>query len=169
MKKKTLRLFLVLLPLFAVLFTTSCADEASDEGKDPVEEQKPIEPLIDREPEVKEYFKVTNELIEEYLNVGESILTVVEKFEEGKMGLAEGAAAGAELITAWESIDELSKSLEQQGTIKENIEASLNPKDALEFAEMYSESAARIEELSKRIEAIDVDTYLKVAKMFNPI
>jgi hypothetical protein len=124
---------------------------------------------MDREPEVKEYFKVTNELIEEYLNVGEAILTVAEKFEEGTMGLAEGALAGAELIEAWDKIEELGKSLEQQGTIKENVEANLNAKDALEFAQMYGESIERIEELTERIEAIDVDAYLKVAELFNSL
>ena len=125
------------------------------------EEEKPEKPLVEREPEVKEYFEVMNGMIEEYLNVGESLISLAEKLDSGDVGLLEYAGVAQELLESWDELDELEESLDQQGTIKENIEAKLNPKDALEFADMYTASLTRIDSLTQRIENLDLEKYLK--------
>jgi hypothetical protein len=161
MKKNNLRLLLLALPMLTLLFTTSCSEDPADSKDDAVEEEKPLEPLVDREPEVKEYFKVMNNVIEEYLDAGETLISTMENLESGKLGLLESAAAVQDLMESWESIEELEGSLEKQGTVKENIEAKLNAKDMLEFKDMYSESITRMDELAKRIEDLDLTKYLE--------
>ncbi|PWL28146.1 MAG: hypothetical protein DCO96_09215 [Fluviicola sp. XM-24bin1] len=168
MKKKHFQLFLVAVPMFAMFLFTGCSDESSDSsGEDPkTEEETPKEPLVDRDPQVKEYFKVLNEMINEYLTVGETTLDIAEKLDQGDLNLLDAATATAELIEAMESIEELNESLTQQGTIKENIEKNLNAKDMLEFKDMYSESMARMDSISKRIEEIDWESYIEGVDLF---
>jgi len=151
----------VALPLLSVFILTGCSEETPETEEPKVEEEKPKEPLIEREPEVKEYFEVYNDVVDEYITVGETILSTVESLDSGDLGLLETAAAAQELYESWDKLEDLNKALEQQGTIKENIEANLNPKDILEFKNMYEESYNRVEDLIKRVEAIDYDKYLK--------
>ena len=163
MKNKNLRLLLLALPMFGLLLFTSCSDNADADGEaDAAEEKEVVEkPLEEREPEVKEYFEVMNGIIEEYLNAGETLISTAEKLDAGDLGLLESATAIQDLLEAWDSLDELEESLGQQGTIKENIEAKLNPKDALEFANMYSASLERMEELATRLDNLDLEKYLE--------
>lgn len=154
-------LLLLAFPLCTMLILTGCSGEAPATDETQTEEETPQKPLIEREPEVKEYFEVLNNVIEEYLTVGETILTSVEQLDSGDLGLLETAAAAQELYESWDKIEDLNKALEQQGTIKENVEANLNPKDMLEFKNMYEESYKRVEDLIKRVEEIDYEKYLK--------
>jgi hypothetical protein len=160
MKKKFLFGSLTLLCFVFVLI--GCSDSSSETEAAGTEKQEPKKPLVEREPEVKAYFEVMNTIIDEYLTVGETVLNSVEKLDSGDLGLLESAAAVQELYESWEEIEELEKALEQQGTIKENIESKLTPKDMLEFKEMYQGSATRIEALVKRLEEVDYEKYLNM-------
>lgn len=162
MKNKNLRLSLLAMPLFGLLLFTSCSEEApAKEEEVTTEETQPVKPLVEREPDVKEYFEVMNGMIEEYLNVGETLMTTAENLESGDLGLLESATAIQNLLESWDELDELQESLGQQGTIKENIEAKLNAKDALEFADMYSASVQRIDSLTQRLQNMDLQKYLE--------
>lgn len=162
MKNKNVRLVFVALPLLGMFLFTSCSeDAASDDSEVVVEKEEEQKPLEEREPEVKAYFEVMNGIVEEYLNVGETLIAAAEKIDAGDLGLLESASAVQDLLGAWDALDELEESLGQQGTIKENIEAKLNPKDALEFAQMYTASIARMEELATRLDDLDLEKYLE--------
>lgn len=162
MKKPFYQLFIAL-PLFTLFVFTSCSDDKSGSGEEgtKTEEEKPKEPLMDRDPQVKEYFKVLNEMINEYITVGETTLDIAEKLDQGKLGLMDAAKASSQLLEAMEAIQELEESLAQQGTIKENIERNLNAEDILEFTQMYSESLSRVDSITKRLEEVDVSKYLE--------
>ncbi len=161
MKNKNLRLTLFALPIFGLLLFTSCSEDAPAEDTGTTEEEQPAKPLVEREPEVKEYFEVMNGIIEEYLNVGETLLTSAEKLDAGDLGLIESATAIQDLLESWDALDELEESLGQQGTIKENIESKLNAKDALEFADMYNKSLQRVDSLAQRLDSLDLEKYLE--------
>lgn len=168
MKKKHFQLFLVALPMCAMIVFTGCSEDEADTKKEEAkkEQEKPKEPLVDRDPQVKEYFKVLNEVINEYLTVGETTLDIAEKLDKGELNLMDAATATSQLVESWNSIEELEESLAQQGTIKENIEKNLNAADMLEFKDMYTESYARMDSISKRLEEVDVSKYLKDIDLF---
>ncbi len=168
MKKKHFQLILLALPMCALLVFTGCSSDETGGNDDETktEEEKPKEPLADRDPQVKEYFKVLNEVINEYLTVSETTLGIVEKLDEGELNLIDAASATAQLLESMDAIQELEESLEQQGTIKENIEKNLNAKDIMEFTEMYTESLSRMDSITKRLEEVDVTSYLENADFF---
>ncbi len=169
MYKKQFQFLLLAVPMCSMLVFTSCSSEDSSDnsGEKPnTEEEKPQEPLVDRDPQVKEYFRVLNDMINEYMDLGETTLEVVEKLDKGELNLLDAATATTALIESMDAIEELNESLAQQGTIKENIEKNLNAKDMLEFKDMYTESITRMDSISKRLEEVDVSKYLKDVDLF---
>ena len=169
MNKKLFHFLFIGLPLFGVLVFTSCSEDASEKEETKIEKKEPEKPLTERNENVKEYFEVLNKMINEYITAGETTLDIVEKLEKGKLGVMDAAVATGELLESMGSIQELNESLAQQGTIKENVEAKLNAKDLAKFQKMYAESLARMDSLSKRLDSVDVDTYInsvEVMKMF---
>ncbi|MCR9172751.1 MAG: hypothetical protein NXI10_09680 [bacterium] len=166
MRKKHFQFLLVALPMFALLAFTSCSNEADDTGDGTKTEEKESKPLIEREPQVKEYFKVLNEVINEYIKVGETALDVLEKLDQDDLNAMDAMTASVKLMESMEAIQELEESLEQQGTIKENVEKNLNAEDILKFTEMYKESMARMDSVSKRLAEIDVNSYLEDVDLF---
>lgn len=167
MNKKQFQFFLLALPLCGTFLFTSCSNESEDTGEETkTEEEKTKEPLADRNPEVKEYFKVFNEVVNEYVTVSETTLGIVEKLESGDLNALDAISATSDLMKSIEKIEELNESLGQQGTIKENIEKNLNAADIAEFAEMYSESKARIDSVAAQLEEIDLSSYMDNLDLF---
>ncbi|XOV68774.1 MAG: hypothetical protein ACFHU9_06250 [Fluviicola sp.] len=166
MNLKQFQLLLIALPLCAAFVFTGCSSEEEDNSNDKAKTEETQKPLVERDPQVKEYFKVLNEVVNEYVTLGETTLDVVEKLEKAELSVLDGAAATAQLLESLNAIQELEETLEQQGTIKENVEKNLNAKDMLEFKEMYSETMARVDSLSKRLDNIDSAKYLEGVDLF---
>lgn len=160
MRHKKIRLILGLLPVALVLMVSSCSSGSSEEVTKS-EEEVTEKPLVEREPQVKEFFEVMNTMVDECFTLGETVLESVERLDAGKLGLLESAATLQELYESWDKIDEINASLKQQDRLKENLTAKLNPKDLLEFKGMYEASVARMDTIMKRLEAMDVEKYLK--------
>lgn len=149
------------LPLTLTMLTVSCSGKEAPEGEnDATEQQEEVKPLVEREPEVKDYLDITKEMVDEYVTVGENLLTTMEKLDAGELGMLESATAVQELLESWDAIDELSHSLEQQEGLKKSIEKKLNKKDMIEFTGMYLETIQRMDSLRQRIESSDLNKYL---------
>lgn len=154
---------LFVLPLTVLLFAVSCSEEKKAiEKEETTVKEKDTRPLLEREPEVKDYLESTNEIIEEYLTVAETALTTMEKLDAGTLGLLESASTVQELLVSWTKIDNLSKGLDEQDNLKETIENKLNSDDLLEFTLMYSETIQRVDSLRQRIESSDLTKYMDV-------
>lgn len=147
------------LPMIGIVLFTSCSEDKKDSEGAKTEKKESEKPLLERNADVKEYFEVLNKMINEYISVGETTLDIVEKLEHGKLGIMDAAVASGELVESMAQIEELNQSLAQQGTIKENVEAKLNAKDLAKFNAMYSESLARMDTLSKRLDSLDLNSY----------
>ncbi len=147
-------------PMVAVLILGACTEDAPEKVKEaPATVEAPL-PLIDRDADVKDYFETMNELVDEYVTLGETILNSLENLDSGKMGYLEMAAAGQDLLESWNKIDVITESIEAHEDLKTTIESKLNPKDVLEFTEMYEQTVARVTALSERIAASDLNKYL---------
>ena len=161
MQRTKIRMILRVIPIVFLLMFSSCSNESSEEVRTKSEEAVTEKPLTEREPQVKEFFEVVNTMVDECFTLGETVLESVERLDAGKLGLLETAATLQELYESWDKIDEINASLKQQDKIKENLTAKLNPRDLLEFKDMYETSVARVDTIMKRLEAIDVEKYLK--------
>lgn len=150
-----------LLPLAVLLTLVSCSDEEAKSEKTVETEKKEPKPLLEREPEVKDYLEITTEIVNEYVAVCENLLTTLEKLDAGELGLMEAAKAAQNLLDSWESIEELEHTLAQQEGVKKSIESRLNTKDIAEFSAMYLETVERVDSLKQRIESSNLNKYLK--------
>lgn len=146
------------LPLVLFIGMTSCSEDAQKEVK--TEKKEPLKPLVERDPEVKDYFESMNEMIDEYIVVGETVLTTLEKLDSGKLGYLETAATVQGLLENWQTIDTLQVRINAQEDLKGLIEERLNPKDLAEFAAMYTKTQSRFNEFLMRLEGSDLKKYI---------
>ena len=146
-------------PVMATLILASCSEEAAEETNETTQEQQ--KPLIEREPEVKDYLETMNEMIDEYIGITETLLNTVEDLDAGELNYLESALAAQTVMESWEKLEELEESLEQQEGLQEQIEKRLNGEDIKEFAMMCTETLARLQEVEKRIENSSLQKYLK--------
>jgi hypothetical protein len=134
---------LLVLPLFY-----SCSGEPEQEKQ--VEEVK--KPLIEREPEVRQYFEVLDDMIDEYMLIAETFLDNAEKIESGDMGALESLSLIAKMGDSALKIQSLNEEMEKLDEKKTSIEEKLPTEDLQEFLLMYADNTAKFMELAKRIE-----------------
>lgn len=148
------------LPILISLTFVSCSEQAPSEKP---KEVKPIveKPLLEREPVVNDYFEIMNEIIDEYMNVTETVLNTLEKLDKKELDYMETLTSTQDLLVSWNKLSELETSFEKQEDLKTSIEKKLNARDIAEFTVMYSKTLERFNELSARIQESDLNKYLK--------
>lgn len=142
----------------ATLILASCSEEAPKETN---ETEQEVKPLLEREPEVKDYIETLDEMVDEYIEITETLLTTVEDLDAGKLDYLASAVAVQTVMESWEALEELEESLEQQESLQDQIEKRLNAKDIQEFAGMVALKLEKMKEVEKRIEESSLNKYLK--------
>jgi hypothetical protein len=152
-KTKIMKKYITILPLFLLFVAASCSDQAPAEE---VEEKEEPKALIEREPEVREYMEVANEVVEEYITVAETFLENAEKLNEGGMGTIDAISMVTELASASQKIQELNEEMEKLDERKAEIEEKLTAEDVTEFVMLYGETTKRAMELAQRVQQSDI-------------
>jgi len=143
--------YFAFLPMFVLLIAASCSETTPKE--EPKEEPK--KPLIEREPEVREYLEVVDELVNEYLTLGEAFLDKMEEVESGEMDIMANLQALSEMGESALKISELTEELQGLEQTKTELEGKLDAEDVIEFGLMFTDKMQRFHDLAKRVEASD--------------
>ncbi len=146
--------YLVILPVFLLLVASSCS-EAESTPESSVENEESKKPLLEREPDLKEYLDVLDVAVDEYLTLGENLLDHYESFEEGDMDTFEKIEAMAEISQSLLAIEELTTELGEMEETRSKLEKELDADDLLEFGLLFNDKMERINELSERISTTD--------------
>lgn len=146
--------FLAVLPLFLLFVVTSCSEAETPTEEPKVEEKKP---LVEREPEVREYLDVVDELVGEYLTLGETFMDNMDKANAGDLSTIEKMQVLLGMSDTALKISELSAELELVDTSKSDLEKKLDADDVIEFGMILTEKMQRFNDLAKRIEEADYE------------
>jgi Mg2+ and Co2+ transporter CorA len=150
--------YLAVLPLFLLLIATSCTE--TDTPSDPkVEKEEQKKPLLEREPEVREYLEVVDELVDEYLTLGENLLDDYEELESGDMDTFEKFEAIGELAQSVLEIEELTGEFNKLNDKKSKCEEKLDADDIIEFGLLFNDKMERFYELSERVKNTDFSSF----------
>lgn len=144
--------FVALFPLIFLFVTISCSESPE---KDVKSEEPIVKPLIEREPEVREYFEVLDELLDEYVLAAEIFLDSYDKKVKGDIKVLEQIEALGELYESYSNVMELTDEFSELEIKRTDLERSLSEADIIEFGLKFSEKMVRYKELYKRIEETD--------------
>lgn len=141
------------LPIFFLLIAFGCSEEAAPE-KEPTKVE-PKKSLIEREPEVREYFVVVDEMVDTYLTVAEDFLDNYDKMNAGEMEALDKLAALSEMSTSFMEIGALSEEFSKLEAKRTELEGVLDGEDVIEFGIMLADKMVRYNELVQRIDSTD--------------
>ena len=119
--------------------------------------------LAEREPEVREYFKVVNDLLTEYMDLADVFIENSEKISSGKLNTMEMVVLYAEMGQSAIRIQELYTEIEELDEKKSDIEEKLTAEDVQEFVTLYAETTKRAFELAEEIEGVDMKEMLNLS------
>lgn len=146
--------YISFLPIFLLIVAFGCSEPETTPEKEP-KEVEVKKPLLEREPEVREYFVVVDDMVDKYLTVAETFLDTYDKMEEGEIATIDKITAIGDMTSSFVEImaitDELSK-LEAKRT---EVESILDGEDVIEFGLMLSDKLVRYNEIVQRIDSTD--------------
>lgn len=120
-------------------------------------EPAPKEPLIERNEEVREYFDVLTELIDEYANLVENMaddaIALEEKEEHGEeVTVMDGLSFVTDMVTSGSKIYELSQEIEGMEEQQKDFEENLSAEDFQEFLGLYTKTIKRFTDLAEKLD-----------------
>jgi len=121
---------------------------------------EPVEPLIERNEEVREYIDVLDELVGEYCTLVEKLadkaVDIEEKEENGEEAtFLDGLEMLGTMGTSTLKIMKLSEEMEEMEKQQKDFEEKLSAADFEEFMKLYTKSAVRFYDMAKTLEKLE--------------
>ena len=116
-------------------------------------------PLLEREPEVRKYLEVVDELVDEYFTLGEHLLDDYAELEANTMDPFETLEAIGELAESVLEIETLTEEFNKIEDKKSKFEEKMDADDIIEFGLLFNDKMKRFYELSKRVENTDFTSF----------
>jgi len=148
----------LIFPVLSLFLLFSCGEKQSDQ------------PLIERNPEVKEYFAAMEEVVDEYCNMVEQMVIdaqAIEKKEEGgeEATFLDGLKMFENMGTSMYKMAKLSDKIDKMEQRHPEFEDDLSEADFKEFMGIYTTMIKRFYEMGKRLEEAEKDKAAKEAQV----